>query len=93
MDTTELNKEDFEHVWTIHNSTGIDYQKKWLSAKCICKRDELIDCYKQYEELGFVQLDFEYSKGVLYPSLEICHYCIAQCYCRIIFKVIPKSEA
>lgn len=86
MKVHEVNKADFEHALRVQRETGIKYQKKWISASIYNNRKRS-NCHLAREIIGFIDLNYEYAEGILYPSVEGCEFG-EKCSCRIIFRLI-----
>jgi len=57
-------------------------KKKWISAKVINGKPSI--CHQEFEELGFVDLHYEYEPGLKYPCKEGC-YCHMS-YAKYVFE-------
>lgn len=71
MNLASENKKSFNDTLKLKKEMGYNFKKIWIATYTVDKGKPVI-CHSEREALGFVDMDYEYTPNILYPSEKGC---------------------
>ena len=79
----------YKEALKISKELGTPFKKIWIGTYMLDDEGKPFICHRHYEELGYVDMDYEYSPGLKFPHDPDCLNMneTENCKCSIGFKV------